>query len=510
MWSACDETKRRGNMTAEGEGEREREEEVVDLVPGLPLEEIEALCLSARRKADVGNRMLAFYLHDLAERGLYRKAGYATAVAFARARLSISERQAQMLLFAGRELLSLRKIDGAFGAGWLSWSQVKLLLRVASVEHEGAWLGVALRGSCRDLEARVKRSKKGERPKEKGFALSPARFQVTARLDALSAEIWETAKATERARSGRPVSDEEMARLGAEAVLLAEERDSEEERGRKADFRAIVSVQVLRRGDGSYEALLGTADEPVALERGVAEAIACDAGCCVPRRERGGGARRRRARGEGGGDGGRCAPVDRDRATPDWMRKRVLARDGYRCVVCRGRWRLSAHHIVFLEDGGPTVEWNLATCCVACHSNVHDGYLGIEGKAPGELRISDAAGRALHAPGEPIPGPALRVVEAEIRRAKLAREAEEALATTSGDAAGAGASAMTAPREDPAGAGCGEGHEGDEFCHGLTRRTRVREEERETKTAEPGMEAEPDGAIEGDALCLDGRWTRAR
>ena len=81
--------------------------------------------------------------------------------------------------------------------------------------------------------------------------------------------------------------------------------------------------------------------------------------------------------------------------TPEWLRKEVLARDGYRCVACGQSGKLHVHHIIFREHGGRTCAPNLTGLCLACHGLVHSGLLRIEGQAPDALRFSDRHGHPL-------------------------------------------------------------------------------------------------------------------
>ncbi len=56
-------------------------------------------------------------------------------------------------------------------------------------------------------------------------------------------------------------------------------------------------------------------------------------------------------------------------STSQWgrIRKRVIRRDGYRCVDCGGTDHLEVDHVVRVADGGTTDERNLRTRCRSCH-----------------------------------------------------------------------------------------------------------------------------------------------
>lgn len=77
------------------------------------------------------------------------------------------------------------------------------------------------------------------------------------------------------------------------------------------------------------------------------------------------------------------------------------ARDNNRCVNCGqprgGRYKLNAHHIISLRQGGTNTLDNLVTLCEACHASVHSHYarnLDIEPR-PLTDRYYDAISRAV-------------------------------------------------------------------------------------------------------------------
>ncbi len=71
------------------------------LVSGLGGESVEQELLDADRLTDVGNRKLAFYLWEMAERRLSFELGFPGAVAFAVGRLGMSRRREQELVGFG-------------------------------------------------------------------------------------------------------------------------------------------------------------------------------------------------------------------------------------------------------------------------------------------------------------------------------------------------------------------------------------------------------------------------
>jgi hypothetical protein len=71
-------------------------------------------------------------------------------------------------------------------------------------------------------------------------------------------------------------------------------------------------------------------------------------------------------------------------------------RDGWRCTVpaCTARRNLQSHHIVFRSAGGSDAGWNRTTLCAWHHQRgVHDGLVGIRGRAPDGLEFTLGVGR---------------------------------------------------------------------------------------------------------------------
>lgn len=53
---------------------------------------------------------------------------------------------------------------------------------------------------------------------------------------------------------------------------------------------------------------------------------------------------------------------------PEGLRWQVFRRDGYACVECDSRDRLTADHVIAESKGGPTTLDNLRTLCRSCNS----------------------------------------------------------------------------------------------------------------------------------------------
>jgi len=95
----------------------------------------------------------------------------------------------------------------------------------------------------------------------------------------------------------------------------------------------------------------------------------------------------------------RVAASEQD-ATPTWLRRQVLARDGHRCRCCGAQpagKSLHVHHIWFRSRGGPTREENLLSTCTSCHGLIHEGRLFASGPAS-SIEFRNRAGERLVSP----------------------------------------------------------------------------------------------------------------
>lgn len=56
----------------------------------------------------------------------------------------------------------------------------------------------------------------------------------------------------------------------------------------------------------------------------------------------------------------------------------VLARDEWKCRLCKRRSALHCHHIMYRSQGGDDASYNLITLCAGCHDAVHRVYVGLD------------------------------------------------------------------------------------------------------------------------------------
>ncbi len=106
----------------------------------------------ARQEA-CGRRVLGTLARAfLAQKGQHAL-GFARLGDFARERLGLSARELQSLAHVSARLAQLPAVAAAFAAGALSWTQVRLLVGVATAETAAAWVETARSRTVRALEA---------------------------------------------------------------------------------------------------------------------------------------------------------------------------------------------------------------------------------------------------------------------------------------------------------------------------------------------------------------------
>lgn len=378
-------------MIAECTSRRDEPVFLVELEAGLSAQEVDRRVARAHRAGDMGARALAFYLVDIADRGVYQEFGFHSVERYAEMRYHIRPPTTRSYLSTGRALQELPEIDEAFCGGRLFWSQVRELARVATAETEAEWIEWARGRTARQIAAQAGVRRRGERPTEPARRrIRNATFHARARLNALQFAKWSTAREKLEAELGRPVTDTEMMEEAAELLLST---------------RADGSVPGRMPVNDSHYTIVTVQDPATG-----AMAVEID-GDLV----------------EYDNTGPEVPPEARDIPTPPELRRRILARDGFKCLCCGSRTNLTAHHLLWLRYGGRTEEENLGTLCDGCHGLTHDRFIVIRGEVPGNLHFFDREGRELGELGRPVQ----QVIESMV----LAKQAPRLDTRVSSDAA---------------------------------------------------------------------------
>jgi Holliday junction DNA helicase RuvB len=362
-----------------------------EMRPGLAAEEVCRRLARAARHEETGRRVLAFYLVEMDARRLYQATGHGNTAHYAEARLGLDRRRVAELVRVGAKLLELRELDRAFCEGRLGWAKVLVVARMATPEHEAAWLERALALDARALALLAARSREGGAPRAPGDekGLPEIRFPVSAAVGSLVYAKLEQAQRRLGAELGREV---DVAAL-LDTLLdqfLATQADGNVPGRTRVDASAF-RVQLVETGERGAPLLVSTEDGLFPLDAGgpggdgaASESVRCDAGM-----------RNHHVAGSSAADGDDHDHRAHDVKTPPRLRRSVLRRDGHRCRSCRSRWSLMVHHVEFRSHGGRTLRENLITLCSRCHGLVHAGLLVIEGASADVARFVDAAGRPL-------------------------------------------------------------------------------------------------------------------
>jgi len=358
----------------------------VDLHQGLAVSEVHSHLQQGLRLKDTGQRILAFYLTEMEDRRLHQASGHRSTIQFAGDRLGLDRRRARELIAVGHKLLGLPAIDGAFCEQKIGWSKLLLLTKVATPEHEDAWLERALACTCRELAREVLCVKPGRPPRKPGErrGLPEVRFPIRASVGVLAHKKLDLAKQKLSDEHGRALDYAECFEIMAELVLGTDDDGSVQ--GRTPVDASLYRI-VLRPEEATNDGGLVADTElgPLPVEDGAC--IRCDGECVHV---------------EDDDDGSRSRPVDVDRTTPPALRRRVLARDGGHCRCCGSRRRIMVHHIRYRSHGGRTRVWNLISLCVSCHALVHAGLLILAGKRASDIRFLGSDGEPLEVSGEHV------------------------------------------------------------------------------------------------------------
>jgi len=317
----------------------------VKMMSGLPDEDVQQWMSRTTRMEHAGKRGFAFYIHDMQERGIHQKTGHQSAVHYAFDRLGYSRRTARDRLATGRLLTELPGCDAAFCEGRIDWSKLRLLAKVATPETEAEWIAKAEALTCEQFSRAVAGLSKGDRPRADKLGLTTPKFTIQARVDAVTYAAWERMKEKVSQETGETMTDEGL----LERLLTG---------GAERPRIELVTSRCAACKDAS----LSSPDGPIPLDDLTAEML-----CCNSVSEK----------------------------TPASLRKQILARDGYRCFVCKRSTRVDVHHIESRAPRGRTEPKNLLTLCLDCHGRTHSGLLVIEGEAPHRLTITDTEGKPL-------------------------------------------------------------------------------------------------------------------
>ena len=318
-----------------------------------------------------------------------------------------------------RALESLPKIQATFGEGRLSYSKVRALTRVATIETEDTLPHIALNGTAAHVERTVRGFRRVKRHLERAEAealhdqrhllcwresdgsvtlnarLTPEAGELLFKaLDAAQAQLEERSEESLKTEPPIPVDGDVSAETPSPSVGQ-----------RRVDaFEHMVQRFLAGGGSrstaGAHEVVVQIAHDalcdvpessgasfdngrPVAVE--TARRLGCD-GALVGVVE--------------GAKGEPLAVGRRTRAVPPAIRRALRVRDGgCRFPGCDRSRFVHAHHIKHWADGGETALNNLVTLCSFHHRQVHEGGYAVH-VDEGEIRFTRPDGDVIPPAGK--------------------------------------------------------------------------------------------------------------
>lgn len=301
---------------------------------------------------------------------MWRHYGCSSLCDYMEREMGYTPRAALERLRVANAIEELPVIADAMDQGNLSFSGARELTRIVTPETQEAWLDAAADKTSRQIEEMVRGHKPGDLPTD---APDPAlrtkvlRFEVKVSTAALERR----AKQKLEKERGEPLDDDAFIRALFQRVLEPpRDNDSAEESGKPASAagrgqpdgrsRYQIAVTICQECKRGWHHVGG---ETVELSPAAVACAECD-----------------------GVDIGPIDDTDVKRTkqrVPLALRRKVLARDGYRCAVpgCRST-NLDAHHLRELCNGGQNVLTNLICLCEAHHLALHEGSLILEGIPP--------------------------------------------------------------------------------------------------------------------------------
>ena len=310
---------------------------------------------------------------DAGER--YTELGFACSKHYLVSALGMSSTNAFVFVQTARKLSELPKLTEAFGQSELSWSDVREIGRVATVDSEAQWLEFAQQHSHEEIVHEVKTARSDGRVEPKlSSEYGLKNLRTTIRFDV----TLEEKERIETALRGVAAAMGEGAPQDVASVMLFWAQQQLE--GNHSVNEASPSVN-----DGRFRVLyqqcpactrssVHTVAGTVEVEAGVVDRVASFAEVVRVEAEQ--------------------APVNEDRSSGNDRQKdpqkdkpfsakqasQILHRDGLCCANpgCRHKGHLQAHHIVYRSNGGRSVLSNGVAVCRRCHSLIHAGLVTIE------------------------------------------------------------------------------------------------------------------------------------
>lgn len=297
----------------------------------------------SRYRVLTGRLLLAIHRSEA-----YWEHGCSSGIHFAMNHLGLSKKEAVRLVMVARELESLPHLRRLANEGEISWSKLREVVRVATLETERDWADLCAERTYAEIEDLVARSQRGEIPVER-LVRSRPRSEIRWKFDPDQMALLERGLQSLSQREGRLIKIEEAVEILFAEYLSGHEVD--EEQVQSVSQECLQDLQWTDLINADTETCPGNSEVKVVNPK--------------------------------------------SRFLTRAQRRKLMRRDGYCCAVpgCQNSLWLDIHHIIFYSDGGLTIGDNLITVCTRCHKNIHEGRLRVEGAAPHGLRFLTAAGK---------------------------------------------------------------------------------------------------------------------
>jgi hypothetical protein len=326
---------------------------------GQPAEFAHSSLKAAVGAMESAKQNAVLWFGEILERRLYREFGYSSMNQYAEQELGFSRTRTGDFLQLCRKLDRLPRVKKKLETGEMGYTTARVLVQVADQENEEAWVQEAATKSRRELEQQVKRAKRQAAQVEGQLSLVPeaapapaaavpvrVSFEMSPLQLARYEALWEQIR-----KQGSAPADKVEALLEMMACYVAESAP------RGGIERAPFQVNVLKNEE-TGQATVQTSRGELVLSEAELERVECDCQTHQPGRRN-------------------------TSAVPPSIRRKVLARDRYRCQRpgCGNTRFLEEHHIIPRARGGGNDPDNLITLCSACHGLVHEGRWDINNLA---------------------------------------------------------------------------------------------------------------------------------
>ncbi len=286
---------------------------------------------------------------------LHKRLGYVSIYEYMERELDYDRHSANERLRVARELLSLPRLRDDYRSGALCFSAVRELTRVVTPQTEEAFRDAARGKTSAEVQRLVSGRTRGDTPETPP---DPKRIKrrVVLELDGEDYEMWQRMRAALADEHGDHLEDAELAKTIIRRVL-----EPAVPAGRTTPPAVMHCVTTCRDCKKSWTS--GSAEQRPLSASQVARAL-CD---CVHI-----------------GDLETDARTRPTSEIPNALRRKVFARDGFKCAVpgCRSRRCLDVHHRIPRAFGGQHTMGGLVVLCFGHHQALHDGKVEIVGTAP--------------------------------------------------------------------------------------------------------------------------------